>query len=235
VKDWLEILASLLGSLARIGFIIALFSAAVIFAESRGINFPATVWEWSSAALVLGLVLIVVEGILPGFRGVSWFFGRLARRRSLKAQWRRRDDEAVKNLRTLDAEEFDLLLILLRNGEKRFQVGTVTSAPRLLQKDILVFVKQISSGLWICELNPAIEQQRDEILKSMETRLGGQPLGIFGKSLGFASTRLVSWKCSASSKSVTPKSWAILTLVAVNRNSDARGFQPIGQPQSRAH
>ncbi len=174
MKDWLEILASLLGSLARIGFIIALFSVVVIFAESRGMNFPAVVSEWSSAALVLGLVLIAVEGTLQGVRGVFWCFGRLARRRSLNAQLRRRDDEAVKNLRTLGADEFDLLFSLLQSGEKRFQVGALDAAPRLVQKEILIFIKEVATYSWICELNPAIERHRDEILKSMEARLGGQ-------------------------------------------------------------
>jgi len=102
VKEWLEILASLLGSLARIGFIIAMFSVAVIFAESRGMNFPAVVSEWSSAALVLGLVLIAVEAVLQSFRGVAWIFRRLARRSSLRAQQDRKDEEAVQNLPTLD-------------------------------------------------------------------------------------------------------------------------------------
>jgi hypothetical protein len=102
VKEWLELLASLLGSLARIGFIIAMFSVAVIFAESRGMNFPAVVSEWSSAALVLGLVLIAVEAVLQSFRGVAWIFRRLARRSSLRAQQDRKDEEAVQNLPTLD-------------------------------------------------------------------------------------------------------------------------------------
>jgi len=63
------------------------------------------------------------------------------------------------------------LFALLRSGEKRFKVGTFTSAPTLVQKDILVFIKQVSGTLWICQLNGAIEKHRDQILKSMENRL----------------------------------------------------------------
>jgi hypothetical protein len=57
--------ASLIDSLARIGFIITLFSLGVTFAEARGVNFPAIVSDWTSAAWVLGLVLIAVEVVLP--------------------------------------------------------------------------------------------------------------------------------------------------------------------------
>src|SRR5260370_11827239 len=167
VKEWLEILASLLGSLARIGLIITLFSLGVIFAESRGMNFPVIVSEWTSAALVLGLVLIAVEVVLLLFRGVSWSFKRVANRMSSIGYRRRQNREAFQNLRTLDAEEFELLFRLLSSGEKRFQVGTVTSASSLVQKDILVFIKPVSAGLWICELNRATEPRSDKILKSM--------------------------------------------------------------------
>jgi hypothetical protein len=101
VKDWLEIFASMLGSLARIGFIIALFSLGVIFAESRGMNFPVIVSEWTSVALVLGLVLIAVEVVLLFFRGVSWSFKRVADRMFSIGHRRRQNREAVQNLRTL--------------------------------------------------------------------------------------------------------------------------------------
>jgi hypothetical protein len=35
MKDWLEVLASLLGSLARVGFIIALFSLGVVLLPNQ--------------------------------------------------------------------------------------------------------------------------------------------------------------------------------------------------------
>ena len=170
MRDWFEILASLLGRLALIGVIITLFSLGVTFAESRGMNFPAVVSEWNSAALVLGLVLIAVEVVLLLFRGVSWFFKRVANRIYSIGRWRRQNREAIQNLRTIDEGEFELLFRLLRSGEKRFQVASFSSASTLIQKDILVFIKPVSASLWICELNGAIELHRDQIMKSMEIR-----------------------------------------------------------------
>jgi hypothetical protein len=72
----------------------ALFSLGVVFAESRGRKFPDIVSEWNSAALVLGLALVAVEGFLQAFRGIVWWLGRLARRRLLNSQQRRSDAES---------------------------------------------------------------------------------------------------------------------------------------------
>jgi hypothetical protein len=177
MKDWLEVLASLLGSLARVGFIIALFSLGVVFAESIGMKFPDIVSDWSSAALVLGLVLIAVEGFLQAFRGIVWWLGRLARRRSLNSQQRRSDAEAIQNLRTLDVEEFDLLFSLLSSGEKRFQVGALDAAPRLVQKEILIFIKEVAAYSWICELNPIIEKNRAGISEGMANGRSAPQIG----------------------------------------------------------
>jgi hypothetical protein len=174
MKEWLEILSSLPGSLARVGFIIALFSIGVMVAESRGLNFPAVVSEWSNPALVFGLVLVAVDATLQGIRGIIWCFGWLARRRSLREQERRLEVEAMENLRTLDANEFDLLFRMLSSGEKRFQVGGGPPAPSLMQKNILIFKQAVGRYSWICELNPAIEKHRTEILKAMEAQGASQ-------------------------------------------------------------
>jgi hypothetical protein len=79
---------------------------------------------------------------------------------------------AIANLQTLDQQQAYFLIELLRMNTKRFVVHVVSPGRYLIQKDILVVKSQSSKGSeWICELHPAIADQRDKLLSTFERQL----------------------------------------------------------------
>jgi hypothetical protein len=168
MEDWLKLLPALLGRLGILGLIVLLFSAGTILAESWGVLLPSLVREWSRAGLILGVVLVALAAILKIGQGLQWCARKLRAGHAETSEARRDSQDALANLGTLTTEEFDYLYTLLSSGQTRFHVGMVTPAPALMGKKILIWKMEISAFEWICELNPAIEKQRNEILHGME-------------------------------------------------------------------
>jgi hypothetical protein len=176
MKEWLTIFATLLGRIGTVGVILVLFSVGAIYAEGRGAHLPTMIVEWSRAGAILGSVLTIVGGLSKLGNLVQGFVRRMSDRRSDEREIAESAREAIANLGTLQTDEADYLYKMLSSGRRRFHVGTVTPAPGLMSKKILVWKSDVSAFEWICELHPEIEKRRDHLTglleKSMRDRGG---------------------------------------------------------------
>ena len=73
---------------------------------------------------------------------------------------------ARKNLELLNDGDRKILHELLANHKSRFQIGSRGSRFSLLQKDILVEVKQLQ-GIVTCDLHPGILSIRKELQREL--------------------------------------------------------------------
>jgi hypothetical protein len=63
----------------------------------------------------------------------------------------------------------------MKSGVTRLKVHVVSNAFPLLQKGLLVPVREIGGSEWICEVHPAIRSRRSELLARIERHFGGPP------------------------------------------------------------
>ena len=168
MKDWFAIAATLLGRVGTVGVILLLFSCGVIFIEGRGAPLPEMLVEWSRAGAILGLVLTIVGAISKIGKWVQGFLRRRADRRFDDREAAETAREAIENLGTLQPDEADFLYGLLKSGRRRFHVGSLTPAPSLMSKKILVWKSDISWSESICELHPEIEKRRPQLTSLLE-------------------------------------------------------------------
>jgi hypothetical protein len=175
MKDWLAIIATLFTRIGTLGVFLVVFSFGAIFAEKHGAALPSFVKEWSTVGCLLGLALLATSIAVGATKlargGVTLLIDSWAAKAQERQRIRQRAANAIANLEILDHQQAHFLIDLLRMNTKRLDVLVVSPARYLIQKDILVVKSQSSNGSeWICELHPAIADQRDKILAALEGR-----------------------------------------------------------------
>jgi hypothetical protein len=164
----LKSLGTLLGHVGTVGVILLLFFAGVIFVDGRGASLPELLVEWSRAGAIFSAVLTVIGGVSKIGTWLQGLARGLAERSSERREAAEGAANAIANLGTLQEDEAEYLYGLLKSGQQRFHVGSVTPAPGLMSKKILVWKGPVGFGEWVCELHPEIEKRRDQLIHFFE-------------------------------------------------------------------
>jgi hypothetical protein len=142
-----------------------IFCIAAQFAPGMGVSVPPAVAEWTGFGLLASSSILVLHVT----SALAAFVRHSTKAKRDAAFWdRRKAEEARLNFSSLTLEEYATLDNLLKmDHPARFEVHILSKAYSLIDKGMLRVVKDLGGTSYLCEIEPAVFEDRRDIREAL--------------------------------------------------------------------